>query len=74
MKKTSEQKNQHHGKEMAVHQLKTISIIEKEHAIEIVQDKNTVSIFTISDIDALIDILKYAKHAHYKKKLFVLQD
>ena len=71
---TKNKSNPSYGKEMAVHNLKTISIIEKEHAIEIVQDNNTVCLFTISDIDALIDILKYAKHAHYKKKLFVLED
>lgn len=62
------------GKEKAIHKVRGIELIEREHSIEIRSSEASVFISSVEEIDLIIDALKYAKLAHHKKKFFMLSD
>jgi hypothetical protein len=62
------------GTVKARHKVRGIEIIEREYSIELKSDSSSVFLSSIEEIDSVIDVLKYAKLAHHKKKFFTLKD
>lgn len=62
------------GEIKACHRVRGIEIIEREYSLELRSDKGSVFLSSIEEINAVIDVLKYAKMAHHKKLFFTLQD
>jgi hypothetical protein len=61
------------GEIKASHRVRGIEIIEREHGIELKSGGSSVLLSSIEEINTVIDVLKYAKMAHHKKKFFLLQ-
>ena len=61
------------GEIKASHRVRGIEIIEREYSIELKSDAGSVFLCSIEEINSVIDVLKYAKMAHHKKKFFLLQ-
>ena len=62
------------GEIKASHRVRGIEIIEREYSVELRSEKGSVFLSSIEEIDTVIDVLKYAKMAHHKKKFFVLHE
>jgi hypothetical protein len=62
------------GSVKASHKVRGIEIIEREYSIELKAESGSVFLSSLEEINNVIDVLKYAKLAHHKKKFFTLLD